>query len=114
MANKIFYTILALLILGSVGVTFYKIVIQKNYQIVAEASCDPETEKCFSYIDEESGEVSYYKLISKNAADIYACEQTEEKLGCNEELSCLENEENCSYTYCDPENLEEGEMCSEI
>jgi len=113
MANKIFYTILALLIIGSIGATFYKIVVQKNYQIVAETSCDSETEKCFSYTDEESPEVSYYKLISKNAASIYTCEQTEEKLGCDEELTCLENEQNCDYTYCDPDNLAEGEVCTE-
>lgn len=113
LANRIFYIILALLILGSIGATFYKIVIKKDYQIVAETSCDIETEaeKCFSYTDEESGEVSYYKLVSKNAADIVACEATEERLGCNEELSCVEGEELCSYTYCDPENLEEGEAC---
>jgi hypothetical protein len=110
--NRIFYTILILLILGSVGVTFYKIVIKKDYQIIAETSCDIETEEgCFVYTDEETGEVSYYKQISKNAQSIYLCEATEEKLGCNEELSCVEGEENCSYTYCDPENLEEGEEC---
>jgi len=45
--NRIFYTILILLILGSVGITFYKIVIQKNYQITAETSCNQQAEKCF-------------------------------------------------------------------
>jgi hypothetical protein len=45
--NRIFYTILILLILGSVGATFYKIVWQKDYQIVAEVFCDPALESCF-------------------------------------------------------------------
>jgi hypothetical protein len=111
-ANRIFYIILALLIIASVGATFYKIIILKDYQIVAETSCDIETEKCFSYTDEESGEVSYYKMISKKAADIALCEATEEKLGCSEELTCTENETSCSYTYCDPENLADGEACA--
>lgn len=123
-ANRIFYTILIVLILGSVGVTFYKIVLQKDYQIVAETSCDPTTEACFHYEPTPCASDDYdclslppeeaydYKLISKNAASIYACEQTEEKLGCDEELTCTENEINCSYTYCDPDNLEDGEICA--
>ncbi len=121
--NRIFYIVLILLILGSVGVTFYKIVWQKDYQIVAEVSCDPTAESCFYYegVICEDGDLecvpedSYdYKLISKKASDIYTCEQTDEKLGCDEELSCADEEENCSYTYCDPENLAEGELCSTL
>ena len=109
MANKIFYTILILLILASVGVTFWRIVIEKDYQIVAEVSCDPATESCFHYegvicddpadLECEAEDAYDYKMISKKAATIYACEQTEEKDGCTEELSCLEGEEDCEYTY---------------
>jgi hypothetical protein len=125
MANKIFYTILILLILGSVGFTFWRIVIQKDYQIIAEVSCDPATESCFHYEPEACEMDDYdclsapieeaydYKMISKKAANIYACEQTEEKLDCTEELSCLEGEENCEYTYCDTAELGEGEACAE-
>ena len=122
-ANIIFYTILALLILASVGVTFYKIVILKDYQIVAEVSCDPTTEKCFVYEcnpDDDDAcsqnpeeRISYYKKISKKANTIYLCEKTEEKIGCGEELYCVDNEQDCSYTVCDSNNLGEGEKCSE-
>jgi len=121
-ANRIFYVILILLIAASVGITFWKIVIQKDYQIVAEVSCDPTTEACYRYEPEPCTEGDLecvpeeaydYKMISKKAAEIYACEQTEEKLGCNEELSCVENEADCSYTLCDPEKLEDWEACSE-
>jgi hypothetical protein len=111
--NRIFYIVLTLLILGSVGVTFYKIVILKDYQIVAETSCDTTTEECFKFTDETTNEVSYYKKISKKAASIALCEATEEKLGCNEELTCTENEVSCSYTYCDANNLVDGEVCAE-
>jgi hypothetical protein len=123
MANKIFYSILILLILGSVGFTFWRIVIQKDYQIVAEVSCDPAAESCFHYdgvvcdgkdpecVPEEAYD---YKMISKKAASIYACEQTEEKVDCTEELSCLEGEENCEYTNCDPAELGEDESCATI
>ncbi len=121
--NNIFNIILLLLILGSVGVIFYKIVVIKNYQIVAEVSCDPTVEKCFVYecdpADDETcpenitDRTSYYKKISKKANTIYLCEKTEEKLGCGEELSCTEGETDCSYVLCDSNNLEEGETCSE-
>ncbi len=120
-ANRIFYTILILLILASVGVTFWKIVIQKDYQIVAEVSCDSTIEACYRYEPEPCvegdseciPEEAYdYKMISKNAANIYACEQTEEKLGCDEELSCLEDELNCSYTNCIEAELGEDEACA--
>lgn len=122
-ANKIFYVILILLILVSIGVTFVKIVIRKDYQIVAETSCDPQTEKCFVYTcdpadDEtcpanESERTTYYKMVSKKAANIAACEATVEKIGCDTELSCIENEESCSYTFCDPDELTDGETCAE-
>ncbi len=112
--NRIFYIVFALLIIGSVGFTFYRIVILKDYQIVAETSCDPATEACFHYAPEPCAtddteclsvpaEEPYdYKLISKKASSIY-----------EEELTCLEDEEDCSYTFCDSENLAEGEECSE-
>lgn len=123
--NRIFYIVFALLIIGSVGFTFYRIVIVKDYQIVAETSCDPAIEACFHYAPEpcaaddteclaQPAEEPYdYKMISKKAASIYECEKTSEKLGCNEDLTCLDNEIDCSYTYCDPENLADGEVCSE-
>jgi hypothetical protein len=121
--NRVFYIVLILLILGSVGMTFYKIVWQKDYQIESEVSCDPTVESCFYYegVICDSGdtecvpEESYdYKMISKSATNIYACEQTEEKLGCEEELSCTENELNCSYTFCTVDNVPDGESCATI
>jgi hypothetical protein len=123
-ANKIFYIIVALLIAGSIGVTFYKIVILKNYQIVAQVSCDPKVEKCFmsvcdpvtddtcSVTSTTEERTTYYKNINKKAATIAACENTIQKIGCNEELSCTPREKDCSYTLCDPFNLAEGEQCS--
>jgi len=122
-ANKIFYIILSLLIVGSIGITFLKIVILKNYQIIDQVSCDPKIEKCFmSECDPASDDtcpvdpaqrISYYKKISKNAGVIYACGNTAEKIGCEGELSCTVGEQKCSYMYCDQNNLEDGEKCAE-
>lgn len=119
--NKIFYAVMFLLIAVSVGVTYYKIVVLKDYQIVAQVSCNPATEKCFETICDPATDdtctatstPTYYKNISKKANTIYLCEQTAEKLGCNEELFCTTGEPDCSYTFCDPTKLADGEKCSE-
>ncbi len=121
--SKIFYTIISLLIIGSIAVTFYKIVVMKDYQVIATTSCNPELEKCFKAecdpTDDDScpqnieERATYYKKISKKASVILLCEKTTEKNGCNEELSCTAGELSCSYTYCSPDSLEEGEQCAE-
>lgn len=121
-SSKIFWLVFFLLILGSVSITFYRIIILKDYQIVAEVSCDPAHEKCFIHECDPTAEecsnnpaenISYYKKISKKAATIAACDNTQDKIGCDGELSCTDGEKNCSYTYCDPNNLPEGGTCSE-
>ena len=123
--NRLFYIVFFLLIIGSVAFTFYRIYIKLDYQILASTSCDPQIETdgdCFAYEEEvvnteadgvetTTNETSYYKLISKKAANISTCESSEEKLGCTEELTCLENETDCSYEYCTDENVPEGESC---
>jgi len=120
--NPIFYILVFLSIFLSIFLTFYKFIILKDYQIMAQVSCDPTTEKCFviecNHEDEEclinpEESTTYYKIISKNAGVIHSCQSTVDKNGCNEELSCIEGEERCEYTFCDLENLPDGETCSE-
>ncbi len=121
--NSIFYLVLIALIILSITVTFYKIVMLKDYQITAQVSCDPKTEKCFinqcnpstddTCSENPAEQTTYYKNISKKAASIYLCENTIEKIGCDKELSCLSGEQSCFYSYCDPNNLVDGEQCSE-
>lgn len=108
-SDKIFYISLFLIITASIVLTFVKIVINKDYQITAEVSCNSATESCFVYKCDPAEDntcptnpqeqYSYYKIISKRASAIQACEATEEKIGCGEELSCIEGERSCFYTY---------------
>ena len=123
--NRIFYIVMFSLIILSVAVTFVKIVILKDYQIVSQVSCDPKIEKCFMSVCDPASDdtcssasstaerTTYYKNISKKAETIYLCEQTTEKIGCNEELACIEGEKDCTYSYCNPSTLAEGEQCAE-
>jgi len=116
----IFNILFLLTILFFVSVTFYKIVIVKNYQMISQVSCNPQTESCFLYkcnpdVDGECPQENiYYKYISKNASTIDTCEKTEQKDGCKEELSCVTGESSCYYEYCDQSMLEEGEKCSDL
>jgi hypothetical protein len=123
--NKIFWSIFTLLIILSVGFTFLRVYVWKDYLITANTSCDPKIEaSCFVVESEvvptdENGiqatttETTYYKIITIKAADVFACEQTAEKLNCGEELTCADAQENCTYEYCTEENVPEGESCSE-
>lgn len=121
--NWIFFILFFLLIIGSISITFVKIVIQKDYQIIAETSCNPESEQCFVYICDpvedstcpidEAERIYYYKIISKKAANIALCEASTDKIGCDTELSCTSEEIDCSYTYCNPNKLATGEECSQ-
>ncbi len=108
--NKILLAIIVLLIIYAIAAAYYRFFITRDYQVVAEISCEPETESCFSYEDEET-ELYYYKLINKNAANVPVCNPGIDEC---EELFCEDEEENCEVSYCDIENLEEGEMCDDI
>ena len=121
--NMWFYIIFGFLVVASITVTFCKIVVLKDYQMMAETSCNPATEKCFvrtcdpttddTCPTDTAAQTTYYKNISKSAATIYKCEQTVEKLGCDADLSCTPNEPDCSYTYCTATNVPDGEACSD-
>jgi hypothetical protein len=125
--DKIFWVVVILFALGLIIFAYYNTVVFKNFMIQAETTCDPFSEtsrKCFVWVcdpadddtcpNDELERVSYYKIINKKASNIALCEASEEKLGCNEELTCLEGESDCSYTYCDTANLAEGEICADV
>lgn len=108
--NKILLIVVILLVVYAVLSAYYRFFVVRDYQIITEISCDPETESCFVYEDEET-ELYYYKLINKNAANISDCNPHREEC---DELSCEDGEEDCKITYCDPEDLGEDEKCDDV
>ncbi len=119
--GKIFFLVFGVLIVGSIAVTFWRIVINRDYIISAEQECDPATEACFvrecnpaddsecpENIDERT---SYYKLINKNAKNIPPCDATSGE--CPTELSCDPGEAECEMILCDETNVPEGETCND-
>lgn len=117
--SKIFLWIFFLLIVGSIGLTYYRIVIQKNYIVEAQADCDPTTEECFVYVCDPSSEectgdpeedTSYYKLIKKNAGNIATCDPNDESC---QPLVCEEGEKDCEEILCSEEIRTEEEITDE-
>lgn len=124
--NKIFFIVLFLLIFGSIGATFLRIVVFKNYTLEAQADCDPEIEKCFVWecdsnsteegeacTGDEEEDISYYQLIRRKAYNVPLCNPDEDE-------SCVpmecdpETEKGCEIVFCDEETKIEQEVeCSD-
>lgn len=124
-ANKIFLWVFILLIVGSIGVTYWKIIIKRDYVIVAQSSdCDPYTEKCFVHVCDPSPDVDgpdackgnptddtwFTKNIHRMAYNIPDCDPADESCTA---LVCGEGEANCSYELCDASNMPEGDSCND-
>lgn len=117
--SKVFFLVFFLLIVGSIAVTYYRTIVQRDYMIQAESDCDPYTEACFIYVcDPEAEECTgdpvedtwYYKLIDRNAKNMPLCDPSDESC---EVLTCPEGEADCTITFCDPTTADEGVECSD-
>jgi len=109
--SKILIWIVVILIIGSVGATYWRIFVKKDYIISNEVDCDPYSEKCFiwkcdpaSTVEGEKctgdpeADVWYYKIAERKAANIPLCNPDEDETCLP--FVCGENEEDCSETLC--------------
>jgi hypothetical protein len=116
--SKILLFVFFTAILVSVGFTYYKIFILKDYIIKLEAGCDPTKEKCFiRECDPETDEecpanlderISYYKIIEKKASAIPVCESGNDHCP---EINCA-GDADCREILCDENTAIEGEICN--
>lgn len=122
-AEKIFFLVMGVLILGSVAVSYYRYMVKQDYIIQAQADCDPYMEACFVHVCDPNPDVdgdsctgdlvedtAYYKLIYRNAKNIPLCDPSAE--GCDA-LICPKGETDCSYTLCDPATVIGGDVCND-
>lgn len=113
--SKILMWIFVGALIISVGVTYYRYVVKRDYIIFAHAPCDQTIESCFYTPCEEGdtecvpADVEYYKKINKKAFNIELCDS--ENPEC-QPLVCQPNEKDCEITSCSEDNIEEGEACS--
>lgn len=112
--SKILLSLFAVLIFLSIGISFYRFFILRDYTVQAQIACDPYTENCTVYhcnVDVETctgdaeKDTSYYKILSRNAKNIPLCNQDDDVCG---SMTCPSGEEGCAITSC-----EEGSECSD-
>jgi hypothetical protein len=114
--SKILIWIFVVLIIASVGVTFWRIMIKKDYIISAQTDCDPYAEKCFVWtcdpnstvegeacVNDPEKDIWYFQVVNRKAFNIPLCDPNAE--GC-EALVCPEGEADCSVDFCTEENME--------
>jgi len=97
--------IMGLIIIGSIVITYNRIVVLRDYEVLAYISCDPAREQCF--VEEDGDQTYYYKIIHKQAKYITPCDPNE---GECLEPSCTVGEAGCSVEYCDPATAEEEDV----
>ncbi len=77
----------------------------KDFVMNLESPCDPQTESCFyrNCSEEECppNQLEVYKYVDVPAWFFEKCSEN----SCFQE--CLDNTENCEFTYCDPESVED-------
>ena len=110
--SKILIWVFVVALIISVGATYYRYVVKRDYIIFAHVECDPKTESCFYATCEGTDcptEIEYYKKINKKAFNIELCDS--ESPDCKP-LVCQPNEADCEITACTEENIEGEEVCS--
>lgn len=96
------YTVLPLLMMAIVS-SYYRFIVSYDYEVVFEGYCDPYTESCFEFCeDEECTEPFHYTWFARNAADLRSSCGDLSILDCEFAEDCSEGEMGCYATYCDP------------
>ncbi|HRY82871.1 MAG TPA: hypothetical protein P5232_04215 [Candidatus Moranbacteria bacterium] len=120
--SKIFFAVLFLLIAGSVALTYWRIMIKKDYVVEAQTDCDPETQKCFIWecdpastvegeacTGDEENDIWYYQIARRNASLIPLCDPDKDE-NCLP-MDCDPSTENdCEIIFCNDENKIEQEV----
>ena len=116
--SRILIVVFVIVTTISIGLSFFRFFILRDYPLQSQIECDPTTEACFVYhcdatVEECTGDpvvdTSYYKLIDRNAKNIPLCDPANEDCV---PLECQENEVGCVITLCDA-SLEDGSECSD-
>lgn len=108
-----------LLIVLSVGFTYYRIMLKRDYVIEAQTDCDPTAEKCFVYhcdstveecTGDETQDTSYYKIARRKANMVSNCDPADENC---QPFVCSENEKDCEDIFCSEQTKQEGDECND-
>lgn len=119
--SRILTVVFVLLLVTSVGVAYYRYMVQENFLVKYQTPCDPVVESCFVYeCDPEAEEctgnpeedTTYYSLMYRLAKNIPACDVNVER-DCDSAYICPIGEEKCEIVVCnDDMSLEEEAACT--
>ncbi|MBU0999247.1 hypothetical protein KKG24_02995 [Patescibacteria group bacterium] len=99
--ENFFFYVLALLIIMIGIVSYYRFMVNHDYLVRYEGTCDPVTEKCFTGCeDDDCTEMFYYSEMVKYAPDLYR-ECGDDITDCEAASICLSEDRECSVDYCD-------------
>ncbi|HAI73875.1 MAG TPA: hypothetical protein DCS28_01245 [Candidatus Moranbacteria bacterium] len=120
LVEKFFFSILFSLIIVSVAITFWRIIIQKDYIIEAQTDCDPYSQRCFIWecdpasdiegekcVGNQEDDIWYYNITRRNASRIPLCDPNDENCAA---LICNDGELECEQIFCTEENKIEREV----
>lgn len=106
------YTLAPLLVL-TVGASYVRFMVQYDYLVTYEGECDPYTQICFEYCeDEKCDEPIHYTWIERDAAILKQICGDHSILDCEAAMSCLPDENRCSISFCDSTIDEDCEQLS--
>lgn len=123
--SKILFSVLGILIVGSVAVTYYKYMILRDYVIESQIDCDPYQKACFVWqcdptssvdgeacVNDPEVDTWYYELAQRNASKVPLCDPDKDE-NCDP-WTCGLDEPECVQTFCDETTkLEQGVECSD-
>ena len=101
--------LIIIIFLVTCGYRYYQYVINKNFTIDVNTSCDINKDKCFSYLEEDGTVSEPYKKVTLLAKYALSCleEHTCPNFSCPTDIK----EDDCLTTYCSEDILDEGESC---
>jgi hypothetical protein len=108
-----FFALIVLpLLIFSVGFSYYRFILEKDYLVGYDAACNPETESCYVRCEDDAcEEPEYYASAERYASALYdLCGY--DISGCEVASTCTPEEKYCSITYCDKETEECAEVLS--
>ena len=122
LSSRILFVLLFIGLASVISLAYYRYIIQEDFLIYAQVSCDPESESCFvwqcipseddSCPEDPEEQTWHYKIVYKKASYVPHCDPYSES-GCPE-LSCETGEEACEIIYCSPDDVsvyQDSESC---
>jgi hypothetical protein len=125
-STRLFFAIILTVVFGSTIFSFYRFSFLRDYVITAETECDPAIESCFvrpcdpeeDDVCDEDTDPSYYRIVEKQASSMPTCDPHEDAscdpFACESDspVPGIQVPVSCIFTYCDEENVPDGERCS--